>query len=187
MAKIKLKAGQIVALVIMAIIVAALIAGDAIAYSYAPIITTFFGSGEQLGGDAAAIEEAAKSGDELVRKLVTRHTHIFGEDRADDEAQALERWEAAKAKEKHAETLESKLARIPDTFPALLKLQKTLKKLVEAGLVNDAEERSARDLLICACGALKSGADIEPDLIREVNALAAAFTSGKITKVSELK
>lgn len=125
--------------------------------------------------------------DELVRKLVTRHTHIFGEDRADDEAQALERWEAAKAKEKHAETLESKLARIPDTFPALLKLQKTLKKLVEAGLVNDAEERSARDLLICACGALKSGADIEPDLIREVNALAVAFTSGKIAKVSELK
>ena len=69
MAKIKLKVGQIVALAVMAIVLAALIVGDVMAYSYASIITTFFGSGEQLGGDAAAIEEAAKSGDELVRKM----------------------------------------------------------------------------------------------------------------------
>ena len=59
MAKIKLKVGQIVALAVMAIVLAALIVGDVMAYSYASIITTFFGSGEQLGGDAAAIEEAA--------------------------------------------------------------------------------------------------------------------------------
>ena len=69
MARIKLKVGHIIALVVMAIVMIALIVGDAIAYSYAPIITTFFGSGEQLGGDAATIEEAAKSGDELVRRL----------------------------------------------------------------------------------------------------------------------
>lgn len=125
--------------------------------------------------------------DELVRKLVSRHTHIFGSDKADSEEEALERWEAAKAKEKHAETLEVKLARIPDSFPALLKLQKTLKKLTEAGLVNDAPESSVGDLVRCACGALKSGADLEPDLVREVNELSRAFTSGRIKKVSELK
>lgn len=123
--------------------------------------------------------------DELVRKLVTRHTHIFGEDKADNESEALDRWEAAKAKEKHAETLESKLARIPDTFPALLKLQKTVKKLREAGLEIDVPAATVHDLLISACGALKNGADLEPDLIKEVNALSAAFLSGKIKKVSD--
>ena len=117
--------------------------------------------------------------DELVRKLVTRHTHIFGEDKADNESEALDRWEAAKAKEKHAD------ARIPDTFPALLKLQKTVKKLREAGLEVDVPAATVRDLLITACGALKNGADLEPDLIKEVNALSAAFMDGKITKVSD--
>ena len=125
--------------------------------------------------------------DELVRKLVTRHTHIFGEDKADNEAEALDRWEEAKAKEKHSETLESKLARIPDTFPALLKTQKTVKKLKEAGLELDVPEADVKDVLIAACGALKSGADLEPDLIKEVNALSSVFLSGKIKKLSELK
>ena len=125
--------------------------------------------------------------DELVRKLVTRHTHIFGSDRAENEAEALDRWEEAKAKEKHAETLESKLARIPDSYPALLKLQKTVKKLKEAGMEFDCPEATVRDLLIAACGALKAGADLEPDLIKEVNALSAAFLSGKTKKLSEAK
>lgn len=125
--------------------------------------------------------------DELVRKLVTRHTHIFGGDKADSEDEALDRWEAAKAKEKHAETLESKLARIPDSYPALLKLQKTVKKLKESGLINDAPVRSVRDLLVCACGALLGGADLEPDLIKEINALSAVYMRGELKKISELK
>lgn len=69
MAKIKVKPVQIIVVAIIAVIAIALIVGDVIAYSYAPIISGFFGSNEQIGGDAAAIEEAAKSGDELVRKI----------------------------------------------------------------------------------------------------------------------
>lgn len=66
---LKGKIKHIVVLCIMAVIAIALIVGDVFAYSYAPIISGFFGSNEQISGDSAAIEEAAKSGDELVRKL----------------------------------------------------------------------------------------------------------------------
>ena len=66
---LKGKIKHIVVLCIMTVIAIALIVGDVFAYSYAPIISGFFGSNEQISGDSAAIEEAAKSGDELVRKL----------------------------------------------------------------------------------------------------------------------
>ena len=98
----------------------------------------------------------------------------------------LDCWEAAKAKEKHAETTESKVARLPDSFPALLKLQKVLKKLTEAGLENDCPKATVRDVLVAACGALKSGADLEPDLIKEINALSAAFFRGEAKKVTDV-
>ena len=124
--------------------------------------------------------------DELVRKLVTRHTHIFGADKAATEEEALGRWEAAKAKEKHAETTESKIARLPDSFPALLKLQKVIKKLTEAGLENDCPKATVRDVLVAACGALKGGADLEPDLMKEINALSAAFFRGEAKKVTDV-
>ena len=122
--------------------------------------------------------------DALVRKLVSRHTHIFGSDKAVNADDALKHWEAAKAKEKHAEDLSVQLARIPDAFPALIKAQKTVKKLVKNGLVNDCAGISVRELLFAVCGALKSGADLEPELVREVNALARAYLDGKVTAIS---
>lgn len=63
------KMKHIIVLCVMAVIAIALIVGDVFAYSYASIISGFFGSNEQISGDSAAIEEAAKSGDELVRKI----------------------------------------------------------------------------------------------------------------------
>lgn len=59
---LKGKIKHIVVLCIMTVIAIALIVGDVFAYSYAPIISGFFGSNEQISGDSAAIEEAAKSG-----------------------------------------------------------------------------------------------------------------------------
>lgn len=66
---LKGKMKHVIVLCIMAVIAIALIVGDVFAYSYASIISGFFGSNEQISGDSAAIEEAAKSGDELVRKI----------------------------------------------------------------------------------------------------------------------
>lgn len=81
---------------------------------------------------------------ELVTKLVTRHTHIFGENKAADPDAALAFWEKAKAKEKHYDSLTEQLNRIPDSFPALLRAQKAYKKAVKAGLKSGADEVAAK-------------------------------------------
>ncbi len=70
---------------------------------------------------------------ELTEKLVNRHTHIFGENKATDALSALGFWEEAKAKEKKYSTLAEQFDRIPDAFPATLKAQKAIKKTVKSG------------------------------------------------------
>ena len=66
-------------------------------------------------------------------KLISRHTHIFGENKAENEAEALGFWEKAKAKEKHYAMLKEQIERIPDTFPALLASEKFIKKANKYG------------------------------------------------------
>lgn len=64
---------------------------------------------------------------ELCKKLVSRHTHIFGTNTAVDADSALASWEAAKKVEKHNETAADKMDRLPKVLPALtyaLKVQK---------------------------------------------------------------
>lgn len=125
--------------------------------------------------------------DALVRKLVTRHTHIFGDNKAASPEEALKHWEAAKAVEKHAASPDEQLARIPQSFPALLRAQKTVKKLVKAGLVNDSAEADAVELFRAVCGCVKAGLDVEVELSRLLNKLIGEFRAGGLTAVSELK
>lgn len=63
----------------------------------------------------------------LCEKLVTRHTHIFGDVKAENAQQALAAWEKAKAKEKKHLSLEDKLKGVTFNLPALLKAQKVQK------------------------------------------------------------
>lgn len=121
--------------------------------------------------------------DELVRKLVTRHTHIFGDDKATNPDEALSAWENAKAVEKKAESLDSQLSRIPEIFPALLRAQKIIKKLVKNGLVNDAEALDGKAFLHAVCGGIKGGLDLEVDLITQLNKLVADYKSGKTKSI----
>lgn len=60
----------------------------------------------------------------LCAKLVNRHTHIFGEIKASNSAEALAAWEAAKKKEKADK---GKFDTVPRAMPALLRAQKILK------------------------------------------------------------
>lgn len=123
---------------------------------------------------------------ELVHKLVSRHTHIFGSEKATSPEEALRAWEAAKAVEKKASGLDAQLARIPESFPALLRAQKTVRKLVKDGLVNDAPPAGADDLLRVVCGCLLTGADAEVDLPKALAELVEGYKSGRVAKVSDV-
>lgn len=110
--------------------------------------------------------------DELVKKLVFRHPHVFGEVKANDAAEALTSWESAKAVEKNYSTLAEQLARIPSGFPALLKCQKLYKKCKKAGL--NLEETILTDKID---GIL--GAGLNADNAGEFLFAAAALCSEK--------
>ncbi|MDE6618804.1 MAG: MazG family protein [Clostridiales bacterium] len=117
--------------------------------------------------------------DGLCKKLISRHTCIFGEDSAGNADEALKLWDKAKATEKHYDSVKTILNKLPDTFPALLLAQKLHKKLKKAGYKSDpaaaldsAIQSKDYAAAIAACAALLS--DNGKDAEVEVNKLVKA-------------
>lgn len=81
--------------------------------------------------------------DRSARKMLTRHTHIFGDAVASNAEEALVNWDAAKLKEKGFDSLKQDLDDIPNQFPALMRAAKCAKKIRKA-------EKSETDLEIMA-------------------------------------
>lgn len=69
----------------------------------------------------------------LNEKLIGRHTHIFGGDKADGADGALSVWERNKMKEKGQSTFSASVNDIPNCFPALLRAQKAAKRVEKGG------------------------------------------------------
>lgn len=74
------------------------------------------------------------------RKLIFRHSHIFGKDKATDEESALEIWNKNKMTEKHMTTFSESVNDVPQNFPALMQAQKVSKRMGKGGWnFNDKE------------------------------------------------
>lgn len=116
----------------------------------------------------------------LCAKLVHRHTHVFGGDKAGDDKEALKFWEAAKAAEKNTDGYSDELKRLPESFPSLLRGQKTVKKAAKYGkqTLDGFIERGKRadatlgERLLGLCAeAQKEGLDAEVELNLILNKL----------------
>lgn len=70
----------------------------------------------------------------VVKKLIFRHSHIFGNDKASDEASALSVWEKNKAEEKRQSTFGEKVLAVPKNFPACMRAQKVQKRAAKSGM-----------------------------------------------------
>ncbi len=70
---------------------------------------------------------------EICTKLIERHTHVFGDDKAGDESEALDAWEKNKKKEKGLKSYSDALVDVPKNFPALIRAEKVQKKAKSAG------------------------------------------------------
>ncbi|WP_312101807.1 MazG family protein [Lachnoclostridium sp.] len=66
--------------------------------------------------------------DEIAKKMVRRHPHVFGDVQVEDSAGVLTNWEEIKKEEKKGKTVESSPLYVPSSFPALLRAQKIVKK-----------------------------------------------------------
>ncbi len=70
----------------------------------------------------------------ICQKLVSRNTHVFGQDKAGDEGSALSVWEKNKMTEKHQVTYADAVNDVPKCFPAALRAQKIGKRASKAGM-----------------------------------------------------
>lgn len=69
----------------------------------------------------------------ISKKLVTRHTHVFGGDSAKGADGALSVWDKNKMTEKHQTTYSDAVNDVPECFPALLRAQKIVKRMAKGG------------------------------------------------------
>lgn len=83
---------------------------------------------EQKHGAAFGIDDVIVG---ISDKMVRRHPHVFGDERADDSRAVLERWEQLKAKEKAGRGV---LDGVPRAMPALLRAQRVGEKAAHLGL-----------------------------------------------------
>ena len=70
----------------------------------------------------------------LCTKLVTRHTHIFGDVVATTPEEALDAWNKAKAKEKSQQSFSQKLRGISEGLPQIMRAEKVQKQASKRGL-----------------------------------------------------
>lgn len=69
----------------------------------------------------------------VVRKMIERHPHVFGDAKADTVKDVLTRWDAIKKNEKHQQTQTEVLESVPKCFPALLRARKVQKRAASVG------------------------------------------------------
>ena len=140
----------------------------------------------------------------VVKKLIFRHSHIFGKDRAADEDATLGVWEKNKREEKHMTTFGETVQAVPVSFPACMRAQKVQKRASKAGL-DKSKEQSAADIrgLISSpeeklseadCGRLLfeavrlcrlNGADSEQCLADAAESFANAFVKAEQLALAE--
>ena len=136
---------------------------------------------------------------EVTEKLITRHTHVFGQDKAAGADGALSVWEKNKMTEKHQETFSDAVNDVPEGFPALLRAEKVVKRTGKGGWKDTykeaegalfaAEKRLASaeegkadealgELLLAAVrlGKFKGG-DAEQALLDKVKAVQKEYTA----------
>ena len=103
----------------------------------------------------------------LVKKLIFRHSHIFGKDKAKDSKEALGVWEKNKTVEKNQTTFGDTVEAVPVNFPACMRAQKVQKRAAKSGMDFASVE-----------AALKK-------LSEEAGELLAALSSGDKNAVSD--
>ena len=82
-------------------------------------------------GDEKGKFDIADVCDALCEKLVFRHPHVFGEEKADTAAQVLQNWEVLKMKEKDGNKMV--LSGVPRSLPSLIKAERVQEKAANVG------------------------------------------------------
>ena len=83
---------------------------------------------------------------EICTKLITRHTHVFGADKAGDVDEALTNWEKNKKKEKNLKSDIDVLKDVPNYLPGLMRAEKLYKKAKDLGYEKKTQEDMHKEI-----------------------------------------
>ena len=83
--------------------------------------------------------------DEVCKKLIIRHPHVFGDVKANTTDQVLKNWDAIKMETKGQERYTDTLTSVAASLPALMRAQKVGKRAMRAGM----DFRCANDAVAC--------------------------------------
>ncbi len=103
----------------------------------------------------------------LIKKLIFRHSHIFGTDKAGSEQDVNAVWEKNKAIEKQHSTYGESILAVPNNFPACMRAQKVQKRAAKSGMD------------------FASALDAAKKLAEEVEELIQALTKGDNVNIQE--
>ena len=70
---------------------------------------------------------------DICKKLVVRHPHVFGDAAAQSSDEALQNWDQVKLKTKGMKKQGEAMIKVPREFPALMRAQKVQEKAAKAG------------------------------------------------------
>ena len=115
--------------------------------------------------------------DEICRKLIVRHPHVFGDVHAETSAEVLTNWDAIKRKTKKQDTVAEAMAAVPRELPALMRAQKLLHKGAKAGFEPelDPAEGVGQTLMAVLRQADRADVDAEQALSDAADAYLDAF------------
>ncbi|MBQ4087684.1 MAG: nucleoside triphosphate pyrophosphohydrolase [Clostridia bacterium] len=85
----------------------------------------------------------------ICTKLISRHTHIFGDDKSSNEKEALDLWEKNKMAEKGLKTQTELMRDVCSYLPALMRAEKVQKKAAKVGFdwenIKGAQDKLAEE------------------------------------------
>lgn len=105
--------------------------------------------------------------DEVCKKMIIRHPHVFGETKVSDTGEVLKNWDAIKQNTKGQTTFTETLESVAVSLPALIRAQKVGKRAAKSGM-DFADAQSA----------LKN-------IYGELDELSTAADSGKSEEIAE--
>lgn len=83
--------------------------------------------------------------DEICKKLIVRHPHVFGDTIVNSTDEVLKNWDSIKMKTKGQETYTDTLNSVAKSLPSLMRAQKVGKRAKRAGM----DFKSAEDAMTC--------------------------------------
>lgn len=105
--------------------------------------------------------------DEVCRKLIIRHPHVFGDVQVENTEEVLKNWDAIKKETKGQETYTDTLHAVAKSLPALMRAQKLGKRAARAGMD------------------FRTGADAFSCIRAETEELAEAMQNGSQKQIEE--